>query len=318
MSMSAPEAVADLRSSIKNVALAGATGMLGSHILAAFCQNERYNLTALIRDKSSIPPLPAQVAVIQVDYESHESLVSALQGQDVLVSALGKSALHCETRLVDAAVAANVRRIIPSEFGANLENPKTRAFPTYASKVSLEDQLRRRCELSNLSYTLIYTNCLLDWAIASHGALLVDPSQRLVKLYDGGNTKFSTTSMATVGRTVIAVLDHYTETANRALCVQDIAMSQIELLELVKEVTDSDGGDEWTVVHIDTGEAEARAQAALEKGAMTIEVFYGFAVRAAFAPGYGGYFARCDNELLGIKGMGRDEVKGLIREVLYR
>ncbi|KAH6988378.1 hypothetical protein EDB80DRAFT_654461 [Ilyonectria destructans] len=226
----ASKTMGEMRSSVKNVALAGATGMLGSHILAAFCQNERYNLTALVRDKSSMPFFPAQVMVIQVDYESHESLVSALQGQDVLVSVLGKSALHCQGRLVDAAIVANVQRFIPAEFGANLKNPKTRSFPTYASKVCLEDQLMRNCKLSNLSYTLIYTNCLLDWAITSQGALLVDPSQRLVKLYDGGNTTFSMTSMATVGRTVVTVLDHYDETANRAICVHDVAISQIELL----------------------------------------------------------------------------------------
>ncbi|KAH7142943.1 hypothetical protein B0J13DRAFT_636767 [Dactylonectria estremocensis] len=305
----------DLRSRIKNVALAGATGIVGSYILAAFCQNKRYNLTLLVRDKSNIASFPPHITVIQVDYDSNESLVSALRGQDVLVSALGKAALHCQGRLVDAAVAANVRRIIPSEFGANLRNPKTRKFPTYALKISLENQLARSCELSNSSYTLIYTNCLLDWAISSRGALLVDQSKRLFKLYDGGNNKFSTTSLATVGHTVVAVLDHFEATANRVICVQDAAISQIELLELVKEVTAGDGGQEWDVLHIDTGDAETRALAALKQGALTSEVFYGFAVRAAFAPGYGGHFAHCDNELLGIKGIGRDEIKRLIRHV---
>ncbi|KAL7768603.1 hypothetical protein ACKLNR_002904 [Fusarium oxysporum f. sp. zingiberi] len=305
----------DLRSRVKNVALAGATGMLGSHILAAFSQNKRYNLTLLVRNNSSIGSFPLHITVIQVDYDSHESLVSALRGQDVLVSALGKAALHCQGRLVEAAVAANVRRIIPSEFGANLRNPKTRKFPTYALKIALEDQLARSCRLSNSSYTLIYTNCLLDWAIATHGALLVDPSKRIVKLYDGGNNKFSTTSLATVGHTVVAVVDHFEETANRVICVQDAAISQVELLELVKEVTADDGGKEWGVLHIDTGDAEAQALAVQKQGALTSEVFYGFAVRAAFAPGYGGHFAHCDNELLGIKGMGRDEIKRLIRHV---
>lgn len=296
--------------------LAKATGMLGKHIVAAFCQHQRYNLTVLVRDKSSTPPLPPQVRVVEVDYESHDSLVSALQGQDVLVSALGKVGLHHQARLVDAAVTANVRRIIPSEFGANLKNPKTRMFPTYAPKVHLENQLTRSCEQSNLSYTLIYTNCLFDWAIASNGALLVDPSKRIVKMYDGGNNKFSTTSMATVGHAVVAVLDRFDETANRAICVHDMAISHMQLLELVKEVTAEDGGQEWSVVHINTEEAQAQAQAALEKGASPIDVFYGFAVRAAFAPGYGGHFSRCDNEFLGLKGMGRDEMKGLMRQVL--
>ncbi|KAH7124476.1 hypothetical protein EDB81DRAFT_872328 [Dactylonectria macrodidyma] len=266
-----------LRSDINNVALV---------------RHERYNWIALVRDKLSILPLLPHVRVVEVDYESHESLVSALQGQDVLVSALGKAGLYCQARLVDAAFAVNVRRIIQSEFGANLVNPKMRMFPTNAPKGSLENQLTRSCELSNLSYMFIYTNCLLDWAIASYGALLVDP-----------NHKFSTISMATVGHAVVAVLDRFDETANRAICVQDIAISRMQLLELVKEVTAGDGGQEWAVVHINTEEAEAQAQAALDKGAMIIDVLYGFAVRAAFAPGYGGHFSPCDNELLGIKGM---------------
>lgn len=290
--------------------------MLGSYILVAFSQNERYNVTALVRPETDTSSIPAWVRLVHIDYESRDSLVSALQGQNVLISALGKSALQHQSQLVDAAIAARVGRIIPSEFGANLMNRKTRSFPTYASKVILEEQLVQKCKLNNLSYTLVYTNCLLDWAISGRGALLLAPAQRRVKLYDGGNNRFSTTSMATVGRAVVAVLDHYDETANRAVYVQDIAISNNEILELVNEVVAGEGGQEWSVLHIDTEEAEKCARLAFGKGNLTPEVFYGLAVRAAFAPGYGGLFTDCDNELLGIQEMGRDELKQLIRKVL--
>lgn len=300
------------------IRLAKATGTLGSHILDALHRSGRYNVTVLVRDENSKMSLPPQVMIVRVDYDSATSLISALQGQEVLVSALGKGALEFQTRLFDAAVEASVRRVIPSEFGSDLMNPKTRLFPTYSPKVLVEEQLMRCCELSDTSYTFIYTNCLFDWGISKRGSLLLDPVKRIVKFYDGGQHRFSTTTMATVGRAVVAVLDQHEHTANRAVYVQDAVLSSHELLELVKEVTAGDGGEEWTTLHVSTEEAEAKAWQSLEEGASAgnpFEIFYGFAVRAAFAPGHGGFFSSCDNELLGIDHMSRDDMKRLIQEM---
>ncbi len=259
--------------------------------------------------------------MVEVDYESDESsLRQALQGQDVLVSALGKGALAIQGRLIDAAVAAGVRRIIPSEFGGNLTNPKTRQFPTYRPKVLVEEQLERYRQQHGISYTLIYTNCLLDWGLSTTGRMLLDPGQRSIRLYDGGNVKFSTTSMPTVGKAVVAVLDRYCETANRNIFIHDVVITQNELLEMAREVTAAGdgGGKDWDVVHVDTAQAEADAYETLKRNPRDPQVFYGFAARGAFGDGYGGWFQETDNELLGIDEMDRSQVKEIVRTCVGR
>jgi uncharacterized protein YbjT (DUF2867 family) len=289
-----------------------ATGTLGAHILSALSHSGCYKLTILVRSGSHCS-IPHDATVVEVDYNSDESLRGALQGHDVLVSALGKTALDLQPRLIDAAVMAGVQRIIPSEFGGDLRNQKTRQFPTYRSKVLVEEQLERLWTQSGVSYTLIFTNCLLDWGLSAKGATLLNPSDRTIRLYDGGNKKFSTTSMATVGRAVVAVLDHYDETANRPVYIHDIVITQKELLEMAKEVTAGDGKD-WVVSHVDTAKAEAEAYSALKEPVRDMKLFYGFAIRGAFGEGYGGHFLNTDNELLGIKEMEIGQVKEVVRK----
>jgi uncharacterized protein YbjT (DUF2867 family) len=58
-----------------------------------------------------------KVNVKKIDITSKEALESALQGQDVLISTISASAINDQKTIIDAAVAAKVRRFIPSEFG---------------------------------------------------------------------------------------------------------------------------------------------------------------------------------------------------------
>ena len=270
-------------------------------------------MTILVRSGSH-PQIAHTGTIVEVNFESDESLQNALHGHDVLVSALGKTALALQPRLIDAAVAAGVGRIIPSEFGGNLQNPKTRQFPTYRPKVLIEEQLERHRKESGTSYTFIYTNCLLDWGLSATGKMLLDPENRSISLYDGGDVKFSTTSMPTTGKAVVSVLDHFDETANRSIHVHDVVITQNELLQMAREVTEGDGRGKWTSSVVDSAKLESESYAALKESGMNLKVFYGFAVRGAFGNGYGGHFVNCDNEFLGIKEMTREQVKELVRQ----
>jgi hypothetical protein len=52
---------------------------------------------------------------VKVDYKSLESLTKVLEGQDALVSAVASLAVLSQRLLIDAAVKAGVKSIIPSE-----------------------------------------------------------------------------------------------------------------------------------------------------------------------------------------------------------
>ncbi|KAF2009474.1 NAD(P)-binding protein [Aaosphaeria arxii CBS 175.79] len=295
----------------KNIAIAGGTGYLGSKTLSALCASKKYTVTLLTHDRNHRPS-STPAAVIEVDYSSEESLIAALKNQDVLISVLGKTAMPLQGKLIDAALTVGVRRIIPSEFGSNLQNPKSRTYPTYASKVAVEEQLVRGCRDSRSTYTFIYTNCLFDWAISTRGALLLNSSLQMIPVYDGGDNTFSATTTETVGRIVVAVLEHFKETANQSIFAHDFTISSNEILKIAREVASD---VEWTVSHVNTKEAETRARMAISTG-VTWEVFYGFAVRAAFAPGYGGLFDGEDNKMLGIEVMSREQIKAMVKSIL--
>lgn len=58
------------------------------------------------------------VAVKKVDLSSHDALVSVLQGADVLLLTVAQVPDFPIKTLIDASIAAGVRRIIPNNFGA--------------------------------------------------------------------------------------------------------------------------------------------------------------------------------------------------------
>lgn len=74
-----------------------------------------FEITVLTRESSS-HDFPSGVKVAKVDYRNVESLTAALKGQDALVSAVASVAASGQRVLIDAAVEAGVKRIIPSEY----------------------------------------------------------------------------------------------------------------------------------------------------------------------------------------------------------
>jgi uncharacterized protein YbjT (DUF2867 family) len=112
-------------STIKNVAIASAAGALGSAVLQKLVDCNLFNVR-ILRAKSSKSVFPVGMDVVDVDYSSIDWLKSALAGQDAVVFTVGTPGLAGQTTLVDAAIAAGVGRFLPSEYGVDLDNPKTR------------------------------------------------------------------------------------------------------------------------------------------------------------------------------------------------
>ena len=94
----------------KSVAVAGATGRIGQAVVKALLDAD-FTVTVLTRPESS-NPFSEAVKVAQVDYNDTESLASALRGQDALISTVGYAAMLGQEKLIDAAVATGVKRIL--------------------------------------------------------------------------------------------------------------------------------------------------------------------------------------------------------------
>lgn len=246
--------------------------------------------------------------VISVDYDSLESLTNALNGQDAVVSVLSSAAIATQLRLVEAAVKAHVKRFIPSEFGANTSAEKTQALPVFKDKIVVQDALKKEAESGRLTYSLIATGPFLDWGIAV--GFIINLKEKSVNLFDGGDRVFSSTSLPTIGKAVVGVLKHPEETKNRAVYVQETAISLKRLTDLAKKATGAEGWTE-TVVPID-GLLE-QAWAELKKPQPNPANFVRqFITASIFGEGYESHFQKLDNELLGIQELNDLELQALV------
>ncbi|KAJ5718670.1 hypothetical protein N7488_004316 [Penicillium malachiteum] len=288
------------------VALAGATGNLGPAVLAALT-TAGFEVTVLTRSSNS--SFASTVKVVEVDYQSADSLEKALANQDALVITLGAVGLEPHVNLIKAAVAANVKRIIPSEFGSNTTNPNAAALPVFADKVAVQKQLNEIITSSSTtSYTSIVNGPFLDWGLKVK--FLIDLSSSEPVLYDGGERKISVTTLSGIGKAVVGVLNNLDATKNKTVFVSEAELSQKDLLQLAdKQVSNSQ--------NVSTADLEKEAFAELQKPEPNVPSFvFRFLKRAIFGEGFGSLFPEenLSNDLLGVEKLSSEEVKALVSQ----
>ncbi|KAK0610143.1 hypothetical protein B0T17DRAFT_545992 [Bombardia bombarda] len=304
-----------MSSTLKNIAITGASGSLGSVIFKKLLDSGKFNIRVLKRSTSS-GTFPAGVEVIDVDFESPASLEAALAGQDAVINAMsvyGDNRPHMA--LVRAAVAAGVKRILPSEFGANLDAPLTRSLPIFGGKVEVEEYLKQAvAENAAISYTLVFNAAFLDWGL-EHDVLIAGSMQAKPVIINGGDLLFSATTLASVGAAVVGVLSHPEETKNRSVRVHDIVLTQNKLLAMAREVAPQ---KDWQIVHADLDAMVKVAGERLAQGIVDMESAGPFLAKATLDPEYGCVYgeSELDNELLGVKGVTEGEVKEMVKKYL--
>ncbi|KAI7263571.1 hypothetical protein KC345_g9090 [Hortaea werneckii] len=301
---------------IKTVALAGATGALGAPMLQTLLK-AGFNVTVLTRPTST-HSFPSDVQVRKVDYNDFKGLKSALTGQEALISTITTSAIDQQKLLIDAAIAANVQRIIPSEFGCDLENPRLRELPVYADKIELEQYIQSQCrrqqsnndEGGKTTYTFVFNNVFFDWGLDFK--FLLDVPGRKMEIYDGGNRTFTTTTLAQVAQGTVGVLQHLEETANRSVRLHGTGMTQNRLLEIAKRVVGSEG---WEVTESECETIRKESYANFEREpANWLGWGIGFLKVAIHGEGFGRDFTeKNDNALLGVTELDEKAVEELIR-----
>ena len=248
------------------------------------------------------------------DLSSVDAVTAAFKGQDAVVSTVGTPGLQGQSILIDAAIAAGVRRFIPSDFGCDLANPKTGALPVYKFKRAIHKQLREAADSKpDFTFSLVCNNAFLDWGLENNFILAWKDGKP--KLFDGGSNVFSATTLGSIGQAVAGILSHPEETKNRFVYIKDIDISQNRLLEIAKSV---DPTKKWEEpIYANTEEVEKASNESLAKGQVSPPVMYGFLFRAVFGPPeYGNRFTKVDNELLGLKGKTEADVEAILKKLI--
>ncbi|KAL8846241.1 MAG: hypothetical protein Q9221_008654 [Calogaya cf. arnoldii] len=291
---------------VSKVALAGATGNLGPAILKGLL-DAGFQVTVLTR-QSSTHTFPPNVNVSPIDYDSLDSLTSALKGQDAVVSTLASLALSKQLLLIEAAVKADVERFIPSEFGSNTINDKTRQLPIYADKVKVQDALRKEADAGRLSHTIVINGPFLDWGLKV--GFIGNIKSKKIDLFDGGERVFSTTTLASIGKATAGVLQHLSETKNRPVYIHDTAITLKKLAAISKKAVGEDG---WSTDNVSVDEMYDNAMAEMKKPQPNSNIFvFGLLKTGIWGEGYGAHYERNDNALLGLTEFGDAELEELV------
>ncbi|TKA65487.1 hypothetical protein B0A55_10085 [Friedmanniomyces simplex] len=285
---------------IKHVVLVGATGAVGAPVLKTL-QDQHFDVTVFTRPTSN-HSFPSNVHVSGVDYEDVAGLTKALEGQDALISTIGFGGAPLQKNLLDAAIAAGVKRFLPSEFGCDTENQHVAAVPIFRTKLEVMEYMEDKVKGTGTTYTCVYTNAFLDWGLVNAGLLLDLPGKK-VQLIDGGETPFTSNSLDIIAKGTVAVrLNGAVVTLN-------------QLLGYAKKYAGADG---WEVEEVSS---EAMEQEGMKNFQAKPEDPSGYVMhfikRAIHGKEFGGNFDdNNDNALLGLKKMSDAEVEQLVRSLV--
>lgn len=291
---------------LKNIAVAGAAGNLGSRILRKLQADASFQVTVLRRPSSS-STFSTATRVIEIDHHDVPALTAALHGQDALLMTFGTADAAAQIPFIEAAVAAGVRRIVPCNYGSNLSNPNTRNLPIFADRIEIQDKLERLAEEGKITYSSIYNGAFLDWGI--NVGFIFDVNNPFV--IDGGDVVFSATSVDSVAQATVGMLHRPEETKNKHLRIEDIKLTQNKLFELAGRAIP--GRVPSRIRQLVLDEMVKAAQDRFAKGDMDQSVFTAFLYRSLFDPSYGANFESTDNELLGVEQKGEDYIIGVFK-----
>lgn len=297
------------------IALAGATGNLGIPILKALIDAD-FSVTVLSRkggNSAVLTPHP-KIVIKEVNFDSVESLHSALHGVEVVISCLATLAIGSQNPLIDASVAAGVRRFIPAEFGMDSANDLCAQLPVCAPKVETQKYLQQWSKSNpDFTYTAIANGLFLDWGLKMN--LILNMAEHKAILYNSGNVPFSTTNLADVATAVLGVIRYQPQTANRIVYIQSALVTQNELIQYAKDID----GKDWVTNIQDTEEIRKESLVELAKGPQgdIDAAMLGFCVCGSLTTEYGCDFSsHLDNGLLGVRELNKAELRALVATFL--
>ncbi|KAJ5197388.1 hypothetical protein N7449_007867 [Penicillium cf. viridicatum] len=291
---------------LQNIVLAGVSGNLGPAILSAVSSSPSINVTVFTRPGSS-PTVPSGVKIVEVNYDSVDDLTKNLNGQDAIVSTISPTPATAQTNLIHAAVAAGVKRFIPSEFGSDLHNPLNRAAPVYAGKIEVQELLSSLATEGKITYTVVYNGMFLDWGLQF--GIPVNVREKTAVLHDGGERLYTHNHPGGCGEGCCGCSESSRGDEESGREVTTIK----ELLALSQDIV---GGEGWTITKPDTAKEAEKALVKIKQGVFSNETILPFIYRAIWGKENGGHFTTTDNELLGIKELDKEGLKKVIQDVV--
>ena len=245
-------------SAIQNVAIIGGTGTLGKPVLEALKKSE-FNVWAINRKTSNSVYPKTQVITVPDDLDA-DTVANELQskGIDALIIAIAGSRLEEQRKLIDAAFKGGVKRVMPADFGScdSADEKTNEILPLMKGKKSIRDYLielekkERDGQRGKLTWTSLINAHFFDWGLGG-GLMKFDVRGRKAYILDGGNIKFSASTLPFISDAVVKILEKPKETENKLLYIHSLHATQLEVLAALEKAT----GDKFERIDEDSEEA---------------------------------------------------------------
>lgn len=237
----------------RTVAIAGATGQLGPHLVSAilsppFAQHIS-ELILLSRHPPKdvtlpMPPagIPTKVSARQYNVAHQGSIIQALDGVDVLVSSLGHgpAVADFESHLLAAIPRTDVQAYFPSEYGVD-HYTHTFSHPLWDQKRAHMAAARRILKPAHVSVVRLFTGVFLEGGV---GPWLGYDSKHahFESIGSAGDGHTSFTALDDIGR-AIASLAAFAPDLRALPSALHIAGDTRTVAEVARIMADAGGGD---------------------------------------------------------------------------
>ncbi|KAJ6092095.1 hypothetical protein N7467_004064 [Penicillium canescens] len=299
---------------VEKVAIVGAGGSVGRHLIDQLLKNGKHVMTAITRP-SSTNIMPEGVQVACVDYASDDdtAIVEVLRGQQVLLITMNVMAPpDTIIKLIRAAAKAGVPYIEPNWYGHDAANDAL-----CDDSLLTPNRDRIIAEITRLgvsAYFFLVSNFWYEFSLGGGPDRFgFDFTKRSVVLYDGGDVPINTSTWPQCGRAIAKLLSlkelpedendqspTLSQFRNRSVYVSSFRLTQREMFESVKRVTKTTDAD-WTITQDSVAERFKEGQEGMKVHNWKVftKMLYS---RMFFANGDGDYESRrgLDNELLGL------------------
>ncbi len=245
------------RNELKTFAFTG-IGNLGKHVIQPFLADASTHVVILTRDasKPDLKPYADKGAkLVSVDYSSEESLLKALQGVDVVVSTLGPTpeGAEAQDKVLRAGKKAGIKLAVPSEWGADYENPKIAPRPVgIEAKLAYHKTLDQEIQLPWLAFS---HGLFATWALGPVTGF--DFATRTANIKGDGKVKFTQTDLDDIGEfahQVLTTSEVPPVGQGRVIVIEGYAASYDELLDEIEKQE----GHKWTRNYSDLAPLHAK------------------------------------------------------------
>ncbi|CAK7244470.1 MAG: hypothetical protein STHCBS139747_006011 [Sporothrix thermara] len=291
---------------MSKILVLGATGVIGKVLVDALLNaREQFEAIGIFTSPSTVESkkdlvdsFTSRGAVIHTgDLYKDEDVLNVYKDYDTVVSAVGRFAIDKQVDLIALAERSpTIKRFIPSEYGTDI------AFDaSSATEKPHQKKLKVRAYLESdavqrLQYSYLVTGPFADlfagYMADEPRVGNFDVGKKEAILAADGHGPVGMTTVADVGRALVAMLKHPEATANRAVLVHSFVATPHEMLKEYERQT----GRPWTVTYTSLDELKK-----IEEDAWAAQhpVASIFTLRRIWAEGKTLY-AKTDNEAIGL------------------